>query len=862
MLSRVPLLPVHDDDADAPRFAWERWAGLAVAVAACVFVAAQLHPQLWFRDTTPNGGDLGAHVWWPAFLRDHWFGAGRLAGWAPDWYAGFPAGQFYFPVPALLIALLDLLGLPYNVAFKLVSMSGPVLLPLAAYWFARGLRFPWPAPPVFAVVAVRYLFEIRRGVEQPGKESWTIYGGNLASTLAGEFSFTLALALSLCFLGVLARSLDRGRRLWLPAVLLALTVLSHIVVGAFAGIAAVVVWLARRPARTLLPALGIAGVGFLLSAIWTLPLLATQDFTQSMRYEKVLRYVDQLDHPVWVWMLTGVAVVAAGWWRRVSTAVLVAFAVGFALLFRFWPEHHVWNTRFLPFYWLAVMLLAGMGVVELARFAGMLVVGAADWINAAVRPPVAVDHAEPAPEWEAGPATGPGDLPESAPGAEWATAPVWAPPGVSAGDWLEEAPPDPGRRRYLVSSAVTSVLVAVAMVWSTWWVFEHRYFLPGWARWNYSGYEAKPAYPEYRDIIETMRELPPGRAMWEPSGDIDKYGTTLALMLLPYWTDGRIGSMEGIYFESSATTAYHFLAVSRLAAAPSNPVRGLVYGNTAEFDQGVRQMRMLGVRYFMAQSDDVKARADAHPDLRLVAEVADRDGLPPAGWKIYEVSDVDVVEPLAAAPVVVPVRGGTSSECFGREKPEPPARDPELPAWECAAAPWWMDATRVDRPFAADGPEEWPRATLEELGATPAEPLPEVEVSDVEITTDRVRFRVSETGVPVLVKVSYFPNWEVSGAQGPYRVSPNFMVVVPTSEEVTLRYGLTGADWLGRIGLVLGLAGVVVLARWRPSRGQVASPDEWGDAPEGTGDETEARGGDDAQGGEAPGTPPATPALP
>ena len=36
-----------------------------------------------------------------------------------------------------------------------------------------------------------------------------IMGGTLASTLAGEFSFTIALALSLFFLGTLARALDR-----------------------------------------------------------------------------------------------------------------------------------------------------------------------------------------------------------------------------------------------------------------------------------------------------------------------------------------------------------------------------------------------------------------------------------------------------------------------------------------------------------------------------------------------------------------------------------------------------------------------------------------------------------------------------
>ena len=44
-------------------------------------------------------------------------------------------------------------------------------------------------------------------------------------------------------------------------------------------------------------------------------------------------------------------------------------------------------------------------------------------------------------------------------------------------------------------------------------------------------------------------------------------------------------------------------------------------------------------------------------------------------------------------------------------------------------------------------------------------------------------------GTPVEVRVSYFPNWKASGADGPWRVAPNLMVVVPTSHDVTLTYG-------------------------------------------------------------------------
>ena len=66
-----------------------------VVVAVVLFVLAQLQPSLLVADTTPAGGDTGAHVWGPAYLRDHLLPKGRITGWTPDWYSGFPAFTFY-----------------------------------------------------------------------------------------------------------------------------------------------------------------------------------------------------------------------------------------------------------------------------------------------------------------------------------------------------------------------------------------------------------------------------------------------------------------------------------------------------------------------------------------------------------------------------------------------------------------------------------------------------------------------------------------------------------------------------------------------------------------------------------------------
>ena len=214
---------------------------------APLFVFANLHPDQILSSAVPAGGDMGAHVWGPAFLRDHLLPEGRLSGWTPDWYAGFPAYQFYMVIPSLLIVALDV-GLfggwamiiplaappvrgawrargstgwrrwalvaaggrdrrsaawscPYGTAFKLVTVLGVVSLPVCVYAFGRLADLPFPGPALLSVASVLFLFD----------RNFTIYGGNVASTLAGEFAFSISLSLALLYLGVVMRGLRTGR---------------------------------------------------------------------------------------------------------------------------------------------------------------------------------------------------------------------------------------------------------------------------------------------------------------------------------------------------------------------------------------------------------------------------------------------------------------------------------------------------------------------------------------------------------------------------------------------------------------------------------------------------------------------------
>ena len=68
------------------------------------------------------------------------------------------------------------------------------------------------------------------------------------------------------------------------------------------------------------------------------------------------------------------------------------------------------------------------------------------------------------------------------------------------------------------------------------------------------------------------------------------------------------------------------------------------------------------------------------------------------------------------------------------------------------------------------------------------------------------------------MKTSYFPTWKAEGAEGPYRVTPNLMVVVPTSNHVHLKFTKTSIDYLANGLTILGIVLVIALARMRPLR--------------------------------------------
>jgi hypothetical protein len=677
-------------------------AGVFIGILALLLV--YFTPNLILSKTTTTGGDTGAHIYAPWYLRTHLLEKGLVSGWSQGWFAGFPMLHFYFPLVAVFQALVSFL-IPYEVAFKLGTILGVFFMPVGAYLMLKLLRFDFPIPVAGAIVMASFLF----------MDSYTIYGGNIPSAMAGEYSFSLSMGLCMVFLGLAYRSATEARSSpLLAAVVLASAVLSHLipVMVTLLALPLVILWGARARGISVLARrfAVVLGVALALTAFWSIPFLARLGYTANMGWTPVEGVGLLFPREIWIYVAAAIfgALIAGARADRRFLLLLAPAVIG-AVLYFLVPQGHVWNGRFIPFWYLGVYLCA-------AYMVGSIV-------------PILARQ-------------------------------IWR------------------RRIQVVAAALTAGAFVAVGGWTLWNKGES--FIDFWIEYNYKGYEKKPDYDVFNRIVSRLDRLPPGRVMWEPSNELGRFGTPIAFMSFPYWT--HQSSMEGIYFESSFTTPFHFMLAAEVAQNPSNPVGGLPY-NQFDLEQGIDHMEMLDVDYYLAHSTQAISAADESDRLAPIDKIED--------FKLYAVDTPGQVVVPEFEPVVL-----------------------EDADWTDSNVQWFKDVENIDVPLSSDGPSDWDRASTAD-GRLPRVPLEHGgESVPSRVSDDAITFSTTAIGEPHWIKTSYFPNWKAEGADGPYLASPSMMLVIPTQSEVSLRYERTWAEWLG-LGLTVMAIGALLLPRSR-----------------------------------------------
>ncbi|MCX6819496.1 MAG: 6-pyruvoyl-tetrahydropterin synthase-related protein [Candidatus Aenigmarchaeota archaeon] len=674
-------------------FSWlfnnrEMLVNIFILIFIFAFLLNYFKPELLLSETITAGGDTASHYYPAEYLKEYLLPHGKVVGWCPGWYAGFPLFQFYFPLAFILMAVLSYL-IPLQIAFKLVTVLGSFLLPICAFYSMRLMKFKFPMPALAAVFTLPFLF----------MEANSMWGGNIPSTLAGEFSYSISLAIAVLFLGSFYRDLEEKKGILVNSFLVFLIALTHVYTLLFIGLTSIF-FLIKRNKEAIISnfyyTFKTYFLGFLLSAIWTIPLFTKLEFTISYNYVWVIDSIKTVFPdillPIIAFAILGFIISIK---KRDNRIWYISFSLVSAMfLFLIASKIGVVDIRFVPFMQLFIMFIGAYGALCIIK--------------------------------------------------------------LLKGKWL------------------AAIIITILTIF---WVSSNVTFIPAWINWNYQGFENKPLWASYKDVNDYLHgdESSP-RVVYEHSDLHNQAGSLRAYESLPLFS-GR-STLEGLYMQSTISSPFVFYIQSEISEVVSCPLPGYAC-SPFNLENGLKHLKMFNVKNIIARSDKLKEEIKTFDNVELVRTIEP--------YNIYEILDNE--NRYVTVPAYEPVLFQTND-------------------WKKTSYEWFKLPEQMEIPLVFSKNNDLGFETSSNL-----DNLPRIMVDNncsisERVTNETIAFTTSCVGKPHIISISYYPNWQVKGADKIYLVSPSFMLVYPNRNEVTLYYGMTGTDYLA---ILLSLAGFVII---------------------------------------------------
>jgi len=491
------------------------WLGeIAFTLACASLMATTLGIGFLNSPNLPTGGDTASHLLYAKLYADELLFAGQVLPWVPEVFGGMAFLSYYFPLPFIVIALLSP-PLGFAAAFKWGAFLATLLLPGSVCVASRRwLGFSWPAAVFAGLGALAFLLH----------EQNSIWGGNLLSTLAGEFAYSYGLLFAVLAMLAWARAIHNGRG-WLTAALLeAACGFSHgfplLVVGFSTAFLLLDAPFNQRGQprwpifrRAFLQLLYGHVLAFVLLGGWLWPMLEMHGLTIPNDASFPLSgWQDLLPVTLWPVLAAGVSgllllavpAVRRAWsaGQRLALAYLISASGLSAVAFLAGDQLGLADIRFFPPVWLFGSIVSGW------------LFGQA--LSAVGRVP---------------------DIREA---------------------WL------PAVARLLVAIAAASALLG--------WIGARVHKVPDWGLWNHSGLEAKPQWHNLSRLFPALEgDLWGPRLVFEHDPANNDLGSTRSLEALPVFLKQR-PVLEGLYMESALLGPAIYQLQSELSASPSSPL--------------------------------------------------------------------------------------------------------------------------------------------------------------------------------------------------------------------------------------------------------------------------------------------------
>jgi hypothetical protein len=583
---------------------------LAVVLAGALLIASVLGIGFLRSNNLPTGGDSASHLLYVWTYARELLPQGFVTAWMPEVFGGFAFLSYYFPLSFISIAALAQV-LPFAPAMKIGMFAAAMLLPGAVWLGSVYLLRLSRAVAIWGVLA-SFAFLLH--------EQNSIWGGNLLSTLAGEFAYSYGMLFSVLALMAWQRTMATGRHWWLAALLEAATGFSHGFALLITGFATAAFLLDRQYFWRNLRLLALGhSLAFFMLAGWLWPMLQMHSLTiPNDALFEISRWQELLPQPVQ-------PVLAAGLVSSLLLLVLqltpvlrglapdlpetirsqrhAAFMAGAALLasvgFLAGGSIGVANIRFFPFVWLFGGLACGWawGALLLRLSAAL--------------PPL----------------------------SRWGF--------------------------HLMSMAAGLALVG--------WACLQVVAAPDWGLWNHSGLEAKPQWQRLSQLFPALSgRLDRPRLTFEHDPANNDIGSTRALEALPMFLGGR-PVLEGLYMESAPLGPAIYQLQSEVSTHPSSPLARFPSGSI-DLDSAAAHMNFLWANEVLIRHDDTFKAFAASP---LFTEVASAAPFHVFRLKAFDSQWVDIVRPGQRILSWLPPQGWMeasfawfkSHELFSRELP-------------------------------------------------------------------------------------------------------------------------------------------------------------------------------------------------
>jgi hypothetical protein len=636
------------------------------------FLLNYFDPSLILADKTTSGGDTGSHYFPAVYMRYYLLPNFKMVGWCPYWFAGMPIFHFYFPLPYIIMSFISIFT-GIQIGFRIGTLIGVFLLPVTTYFSFKFMRLKFPTPIMAAVLTLPFLF----------LETHSMYGGNILSTLAGEFAHSLSLSLAVLFFGLVYRGIEDRRYIVWSAILLSLTMLSSIFPGMICVLGSGFFLLSKNWRKNLIYLAKVFSLAFVLIGFWTIPFLLKLDYTTSYNWLQFQKLGDMFPLPLLPYSFIALAGIIL--YRKNRAVRYFLFSIVLSFLFYFLlPQGHLWNNRFLPIVYLFTLFVCA---VAIPNFLNKL-----------------------------------------------------------KAKWL------------LPFILLFIILISVQYT-------SHK--VKPWVEWNYEGYEGK-SDRQFLELNDYLKELPQDRIMYEYSESHNKYGSPRAFESIPAYSGKP--TITGLLIDGAVTAIFHFTMQPELSEKPSCPIMGQ-HCPSVNLDKGLAHMKMFNIKYFIATSDTVKQLAHNHTDYQFLKSIGDLD--------IFSIDSTGYVDVLDYEPVFVSRKN-----------------------WKQRSLKWF-EGGDLDVPmiFEKQEPAELSKIKLNTSHCV---------VSNEKISNEELEFDTNCIGEPHLIKISYFPNWKVEGAEKVYLASPSFMIVYPSSNHVRLYYGIPWMDLLGYLATFAGILAVIL----------------------------------------------------